>query len=383
MSKGLSALRQVLFLVSVPIFFVSFAIPVQAKQLGASAVEIGALFSLFTISLIVLRPLVGSALDRFGRKPFVVVSMAVYCMANMFFAFAEDVNAMYVARLLQGIGASLLLIGVDTITADLTAEHERAVAMGKNIEMQTRATFVGAMIGFWLLGAMPIVAWKYTFGLYALMAFCAFFVAFFRLPETKSGKQQEHSGPFKIVPALRRLLLIVFLSGFANALIQPLYLIYLQDKFALPTSMLVWAFLPSGIIFAILPSKLGQLSSLFGNIRVMVVSLSIPGLLYLFLVHLDLFVSFVVFYTIATVAWAAFDPARKSLAAEFSAERTRGRVFGVVELYYGIGASMGPIVGGYIYDTGSAALAFYGNGALLLATTLLASIILVPAESQK
>ena len=115
----------------------------------------------------------------------------------------------------------------------------------------------------------------------------------------------------------------------------------------------------------------------------MVVSLSIPGLLYLFLVHLDLFVSFVVFYTIATVAWAAFDPARKSLAAEFSAERTRGRVFGVVELYYGIGASMGPIVGGYIYDTGGAALAFYGNGALLLATTLLASIILVPAESQK
>ena len=91
---GLQSLRQVLFLVSAPLFFITFAIPVQAKQLGASALEIGALFSLFTISLMILRPLVGFAIDKYGRKPFVVIAMAIYCVANIFYAFATDLSMM-------------------------------------------------------------------------------------------------------------------------------------------------------------------------------------------------------------------------------------------------------------------------------------------------
>jgi MFS family permease len=382
LTRGLDSLRQILFLVSVPLFFINFAIPVQAKQLGANAIEIGALFSLFTVSLLVLRPLVGFALDHFGRKPFVVVAMAVYCLANSFYAFAADVDAMYVARLLQGIGASLLLISVDTITADLTVDSDRGMAMGRNIETQTRASLVGATIGFTLLGAMPLVAWKYSFGLFALMAFAAIFVAFFRLPETRKENLKKVGNSFSVESGMYPLLLVIFLTGFASALIQPLYLIYLQDKFVLPSYMLAWAFLPAGIVYAVLPSRLGRLGGRFGNIRVMVAGLLIAGVLYFFLAHLDLFVSYVVVYTLTAVGWAMFDPARKSLTAEFGSVEIRGRIFGVAELYSGIGASLGPLVGGYLYDASGAATAFYVNAVLLIVTAVLASVILVsPVKS--
>ncbi len=376
MGKSMGTLRQILFLVSAPLFFINFAIPVQAKQLGASAVEIGALFSLFTVSLLILRPLVGIALDRYGRKPFVVLALAVYGIANLLFAFATDVNAMYVARILQGVGASLLLISVDTITADLMPKDLRMVAMGRNMETQTRSSILGAIIGFSLLGAMPLVAWKYSFGIFAILAIAGLFVAYFRLPETMSQVHKAGDAAPVITPGLRRLLLVVFLAGFSSALIAPIYLIYLQDKFQLPLHMLAWAFLPGGIIFAVLPSRLGRLGARFGNVRMLSAGLMLPGLLYLLLPHLELFVGVVVVYTFATLGWALFEPARKTLTAAYGGLATRGRVFGIAELYSGIGASLGPLVGGYLYDNAGEAAAFYLNGGLLIVTSLVALILL-------
>ncbi len=377
----MTTLRQILFLVSAPLFFITFAIPVQAKQLGASALEIGALFSLFTISLMILRPLVGFALDHYGRKPFVVAAMAIYCVANIFYAFATDLTAMYIARILQGIGASLMLISVDTITADFTAENERAMAMGKNMETQTRSSIVGATIGFTLLGAMPLVAWKYSFGIFALMSLAALFVAFVRLPESMPERSETMTKPWVMTSSLRRLLVIVFLAGFASALIQPIYLIYLQDKFDLPLQMLAWAFLPAGIIYAVLPSKLGRLGDKFGNVRVLVTGLLMAGVIYLSLPHLEHYVGFVIAYTISSIGWAMFEPARKALVSLQATVMNRGRIFGVVELAAGIGASLGPIIGGYLYDTSGAALTFYLVGTLVVGNAVLARFTLSKAQN--
>jgi MFS transporter, DHA1 family, multidrug resistance protein len=373
---GLQTLRQILFLVSAPLFFITFAIPVQAKQLGASAVEIGALFSLFTISLMILRPMVGFALDHWGRKPFVVVAMAIYCIANIFYAFATDLSAMYAARILQGIGASLMLISVDTITADFTQENERAVAMGRNIETQTRSSIVGATIGFTLLGAMPLVAWKYTFGVYAVMSLAAMFVAFIRLPESLPKNPETYPGSWEVTPGIRRLLVVIFFTGFASALMQPIYLIYLQDKFDLPLQVLAWAFLPSAIIYAVLPSKLGKLGDRFGNVKVLAFGLSMVGIVYLCLPKLQYYVGFIIVYTVSSVGWAMFEPAKKSLISMQASELNRGRVFGIAELSAGIGASAGPIVGGYIYDQSGASLTFYLTGMLMLGTAVLAMLLL-------
>ena len=79
--NNLKPLRRGLFLVSLPIFFINFSLPVQAKQLGGNAVEIGALFGLFSLALLLLRPLVGYGLDRIGRKLFFAGAMCFYAMA--------------------------------------------------------------------------------------------------------------------------------------------------------------------------------------------------------------------------------------------------------------------------------------------------------------
>lgn len=67
--EKLAALRRSLFFVSWPFFILYLLLPIYGKQIGASAVEIGIFFSAFSLMTVLMRPLLGWGLDRFGRRP--------------------------------------------------------------------------------------------------------------------------------------------------------------------------------------------------------------------------------------------------------------------------------------------------------------------------
>jgi MFS family permease len=367
MTDPLISFRRALFCVSAPLFFINFSIPVQAKRLGASAIEIGALFSLLTFCLLLLRPLVGVGLDKFGRRPFLLAALIMYVVSNLAYAVAGDIGAMYLARLCQGIGASLLIITVDAITTDLTDSHVRAVEMGRNIEVQTRASIVGAFVGFSLVSAMPANVWMLAFGTFALLAGTGFLIALTRVPESHlPAPVTETSSSLTMNARLARLLGIVFVAGFANALIQPIYLIYLQDHFDVPMERLPVAFLPAAIIFMVAPSRLAVFTARWGAENCLVAGLLLAGSLYLVFPQCTGFWAIVGIYTLAALGWALADPARKSLTAAHAGEGNTGRTFGTVELLAGLGGTAGPLVGGYLYDFQGQALTFYVTGAVLI-----------------
>jgi MFS family permease len=59
--------------------------------------------------------------------------VVLYSIAYAGYGFAATIEWMYAARLLQGLGAALLLLTVDAITTDIAPQNERASAMGQNL----------------------------------------------------------------------------------------------------------------------------------------------------------------------------------------------------------------------------------------------------------
>jgi len=356
-----------------PMVFISFALPLRAEDLGASAFEIGILFSIYTASVFILRPIVGVALDRYGRKPFFIAALILYFCINILYSLAGGLEGLFIARLLHGIGFAFLSITTDTITADLTEQQDRAASMGGNIESQSRGGMVGAIIGFTLVGAIPVHAWVYSFTSFAVFAFLAIIFALIAIPETNPAKHVEHEKvPLIITPTLRRLLIVVTFVAFSGALTQPYFFIYLRDRFDLELGALAFAFLPLGLAYAILPSKLGKWTSNLPRATATSIGLGIGGCLYFLVPHAPNLIMVVLVLTSSAAGVMLAELTKNAWVADIAHKHAVGRAYGVAALCAGIGGTIAPIFGGIIYDRLGQEYLFYSNGILLLIATAIA-----------
>jgi MFS family permease len=92
------------FLGSAAFVFLNFALPIYTRDQGVGAMAIGGLYSVFTLTMLLARPLVGWALDRFGRKRFYTAAFLFYALACLVFAAADTLIDFYLARRIADVG---------------------------------------------------------------------------------------------------------------------------------------------------------------------------------------------------------------------------------------------------------------------------------------
>ncbi|MGV7637438.1 MFS transporter, partial [Mycobacterium kansasii] len=63
----------------------------------------------YTLTLAALLLPLGAAGDRWGRKPVLLVGLAVFGLANVAGALAPNAEIMLVARFLSGVGAAMIM----------------------------------------------------------------------------------------------------------------------------------------------------------------------------------------------------------------------------------------------------------------------------------
>ncbi len=358
------------FLGSTAFVYLNFSLPVYVREQQVDAVVIGGMYTVFTVTMLICRPLVGWALDRFGRRPFFASAFAFYTLAMLAFSGADSVSAFYLARFLQGIGASLMWVSARTIIADGPPATQGS-AMGHLLATSVRGSMVGATWGFTLLGFLPFErAWQLAFAGYALAAAAGFVLALRRFRPPPFPRQND-TEPLRLTPVQVRLLVVVLLSGFSSALIEPIYLIFLKDKFDLSVIVLAAAFLPAGLVFAVLPRYAGGWSDRFGRAPLIAAGMASAAMVSATLPWLPSLLLVAFCYVLFATAWAAANPAQDALLSDLAPAGQRGRLFGWKEAAANLGAALGPLAGGALYDYWSQAAAFAVNGALLLISAAL------------
>jgi MFS family permease len=70
-------------------------------------------------------------------------------------------------------------------------------------------------------------------------------------------------------------------------------------------------------------------------------------------------------WLLEAVGFSAASPAEGALVADLTGKDVRGTGYGFYTFASGLGLTIGPLVGGWLYDTAGHALPFYVNGIVL------------------
>lgn len=145
-------------------------LPLYARDLGASGVLMGLIFSSFSLSRAITVPFVGSFSDRWGRKPFIIIGLAGYAAAALLLLLTSSAAELVVNRLLQGIFAAMVLPVAMALVADVTPPGQEGRVFG-GFNMSFLMGFgVGPLIGgavyeyaglaanFWLMAGISLAA---------------------------------------------------------------------------------------------------------------------------------------------------------------------------------------------------------------------------------
>ncbi len=160
------------------------AMPEIARQMGTSADRVQSTLAAYFVGLALGQLVVGPLADRFGRRPPLLVGLAVYVAASVGCSLAPSVEALMVLRALQAFGACAGLVASRAVLRDLYPPRDMARALSLIMLVMGIAPIVAPMVGsalFARFGWPAIFVALAVYGGLTLAATAAF------LPETLRG----------------------------------------------------------------------------------------------------------------------------------------------------------------------------------------------------
>ena len=128
-------------------------------------------------------PLTGKLGDQFGAKTVYIVGLILFTAASLLCGMATNSSMMILFRIMQGIGAGMLLPNAMTIVAETFDAHERGQALGLWSAMAAAGSALGPTVGGYLI---EIFDWRWVF--FSVGPVCVLSVIFAWAVIPKSGR---------------------------------------------------------------------------------------------------------------------------------------------------------------------------------------------------
>jgi MFS family permease len=301
--------------------------------------------------------------------------MIVFCLAN-------TVSALTVARFVQGLGIAFLWLSAYTVVADVASDTGRGRDFGSIDEAVSRGALIGTTAGFFVIVTLENFdlewdrIWFWLFAAYSVPALLALWNGWRGVDETcpAAGSLPIESQP--VSGQLLALMGIVFLTGASSAMVWPFLMIFLQDGLQADVGALATAYVPAALISSLLPSRIGRIADRVGRRRPMIVGLALGALASALIPHLRSVIALSILWAVESLGYTASLPAERAFVADIAGEDIRGTSYGLYTFAYFLGAALGPLAGGWLYDSLGHAMPFYLNTAVLVLGALLVAAVL-------
>jgi len=157
-----------------------------------------------------IMPLTGKLGDLFGAKKVYIAGLAIFTVASLLCGLATSSTAMIVFRILQGIGAGMLLPNALAIVAETFEAHERGQAVGIWSAMVASGSAIGPTVGGYLIERFD---WHMVFFSVEPICVISIIFAIITIPATRRS-------PGATIDYLGAALLVICISSLLIALNQ-------------------------------------------------------------------------------------------------------------------------------------------------------------------
>ncbi len=200
-----------LLIVSMDATIVNVAIPAIRTDLSASPAQMQWVVDIYTLVLASLLMLAGATGDRFGRRRVFQTGLALFAVGSLACSLGPTIDLLIGARLLQGIGGSMLNpVALSIISQIFVGRQERARALGVWGAVVGISMALGPIVGGLLI---QTVGWRSVFWINLPICALALVLTAIFVPETKSATMRN-------VDPIGQLLAVVTLFGIVYTLIE-------------------------------------------------------------------------------------------------------------------------------------------------------------------
>lgn len=386
--KNRSALAILFVIVFIDLLGFGMVIPVMAlyaERLGAPDDQIGWLMTGYSLMQFVFTPVWGRLSDHFGRRPLLLVSIAMTAVGFVGYAIAPTFSWLVVSRVFAGMATANIAIAQAYI-ADVTPPEGRAKGMG----------LIGAAFGLgFILGpatggllssiSLSLPGWAAA-GLAAANGIAAYFV----LPEPVERTVASRRGRLPALveelrrPGVRRIIVIYLLSVLAFSGMEATFALIAAHRYGLDERHVAWVFAFIGVIVVIVQGGLiGPLTRRLGEKSLLVMGLALQAIGLAAVPYAIGTSGLLAACVPLSVGSGLSSPALSSLLSRSARAEDQGGTLGIGQSAAALGRIAGPISATHAYDHLSMGAPYVGGALMMLVTALIGGTLRRPPQGAR
>ena len=374
--------------------------PLIGRELGFSVKLITSLVSFSALMFLIFTPYWGRLSDKKGRKFVLLIGLVGYIASTLlfcwiaylgligYFTFTALIFFLLVARVINSALGAGMRPATGATVADVTTEENRSAGMGQFGAANNVGTILGpvlvSFIAFLIANTAIFPASLEPYGRLIPLLFMSFLMmmalvfVYFYLPESLVKQEANSSGQgFNFDKSNLMLISTGVLIFSSFAIIQSISAFYLQDTFSL-SILATQQSLGIALGFMALTSIVAQLT-IVQKIKIPPIKLvqwSTPFFILgtLVAVYADNFNIYVLGMSIIGLGMGLGTPGYTAAVSLNADSESQGAAVGLAMVAPGLGFSIGPLLGGFLYES-SPSLPFLAILPIFVLVFLIASYI--------
>ena len=337
-------------------------LPLYLKQLNASVVQVGLLFTLSQIIPLALQILGGWISDSLGRLRSIAMGSVAGVFSYVGLILAPTWGWVLLGEGLSSVTRSLVAPSFGAFIAEESAEENRARVYGITETIFIVVNIVGPPLGGWLAGA-------YGFRAMLVVAGGLYFVAtLIRIGMARAAARDPDTAAGQLSAAnLRRdlgIMVGMVLAGglvtwvlvtdgvrdVAYALSFTLLPIYLQDIGGLSILQIGWLESIFGVFMMLVTLPAGWLADKKGERLAIALGFLLQFLALVTFLKVDTFYGYAAAWALLGMGMGLMSPAYQALISKAVPEKMRGTAFGLFQTSLGVVSLPAPALGAQLWE---------------------------------